>query len=130
MYETPIDLCACVGPINGEPYCPCEMKQNGLESIASKWSQEDKDDLQKALEEIFDPRNNNPQVTNRDRVQKMSTHEELKLEMIVEQQSKTIEILTELTVILEKRIDRIEKSLDIVSTAAKELKNYILTSRK
>jgi hypothetical protein len=106
------------------------MKQNGLESIASKWSQEDKDDLQKALEEIFDPRNNNPQVTNRDRVQKMSTHEELKLEMIVEQQSKTIEILTELTVILEKRIDRIEKSLDIVSTAAKELKNYILTSRK
>jgi hypothetical protein len=106
------------------------MRQNGLESIANKWSQEDKDDLQKALEEIFDPKNNNPQVTNRDRVPKMSVHEELKLEMIVEQQSKTIETLTALIVNLEKRIDQIENSLDVVSTAAKELKNYILTSRK
>jgi uncharacterized coiled-coil protein SlyX len=130
MYETPIDICACVGPLMGEPYCPCEMRQNGLESIANKWSQEDKDDLQKALEEIFDPKINNPQVTNRDRVPKMSVHEELKLEMIVEQQSKTIETLTALIVNLEKRIDQIENSLDVVSTAAKELKNYILTSRK
>jgi len=27
-----IDLCACIGPGYGEPYCPCEMTRRGLPS--------------------------------------------------------------------------------------------------
>jgi hypothetical protein len=69
MCEIPEDLniCACVGPQNGEPYCPCTMRREGLET-GFKWIQEDIDQLQKALEYIFDPINKNPQVTNRDRI--------------------------------------------------------------
>lgn len=63
---TDLNICACIGPLNGEPYCPCKMKREGLET-SFKWSQEEKDKMQKALEEIFDPKNKNPQVTNRDR---------------------------------------------------------------
>lgn len=25
-----INLCGCVGPMYGEPYCPCRMKSMGL----------------------------------------------------------------------------------------------------
>lgn len=25
-----ISLCACIGPMYGEPYCPCEMSRRGL----------------------------------------------------------------------------------------------------
>jgi predicted amino acid racemase len=28
-----ISLCACIGPMYGEPYCACRMKQEGLEHI-------------------------------------------------------------------------------------------------
>jgi hypothetical protein len=27
-----INLCACIGPVYGEPFCPCEMKDRGLPS--------------------------------------------------------------------------------------------------
>jgi len=27
-----ISLCACLGPMYGEPYCPCRMKREGLPS--------------------------------------------------------------------------------------------------
>lgn len=26
-----MNLCACMGPQRGDPYCPCEMKRRGLE---------------------------------------------------------------------------------------------------
>lgn len=28
-----IRVCACIGAMYGEPYCPCEMKNRGLESV-------------------------------------------------------------------------------------------------
>lgn len=62
-----LNICACMGPQNGEPYCPCKMRREGLETTGGKWTQEDIDQMQKALEEIFDPKNKNPYVTNRDR---------------------------------------------------------------
>lgn len=27
-----MSVCACMGAVYGEPYCPCEMKQRGLPS--------------------------------------------------------------------------------------------------
>ena len=27
-----ISMCGCLGPMYGEPYCPCQMKQKGLEA--------------------------------------------------------------------------------------------------
>lgn len=27
-----MNLCACLGPVDGDPYCPCEMKHRGLTS--------------------------------------------------------------------------------------------------
>jgi hypothetical protein len=26
----PFNFCACIGPIYGEPCCPCEMKKRGI----------------------------------------------------------------------------------------------------
>ena len=67
-----LKLCACVGPQNGELYCPCAMRHKGLEfeSFRCEWTQDEKDAMQKVLEHIFDPSNKNPQVTNRDRTNK------------------------------------------------------------
>jgi len=28
-----ISLCACIGPMYGEPYCACKMKREGLEHV-------------------------------------------------------------------------------------------------
>lgn len=61
-----LNLCACMGPQNGEPYCPCRMVKEGLPT-SGKWSQDDIDQMRKALAEIFDRKNKNPQVTNSDR---------------------------------------------------------------
>ena len=30
-YGDEMNLCACMGPMYGEPYCYCQMKQRGLE---------------------------------------------------------------------------------------------------
>jgi len=27
-----VSACACMGPVYGEPFCPCEMKRQGLKS--------------------------------------------------------------------------------------------------
>lgn len=62
-----LSMCACLGPLNNEPYCPCEMSRLGLPSTANKWTKEESNELQKVLEQIFDPSNENSQVTNRDR---------------------------------------------------------------
>lgn len=60
MYEIPdqfTNICACLGPQNGEPYCPCRMRREGLET-SSQWAQEDIDALQKALAKIFNKKKN------------------------------------------------------------------------
>ena len=31
-----INMCGCMGPMYGEPYCPCQMKQKGLEAMMEK----------------------------------------------------------------------------------------------
>lgn len=28
-----ISLCGCMGPMYGEPYCPCQMSRNGLDKM-------------------------------------------------------------------------------------------------
>jgi len=48
--ETIFNPCACIGPINCNPYCPCIMKQNGLTSIPTLV---DVDKLNVALCKVF-----------------------------------------------------------------------------
>jgi len=31
-----MDMCACMGAMYGEPYCPCEMERRGLSEIMNK----------------------------------------------------------------------------------------------
>jgi len=51
--------CACMGPKHGDPYCYCEMLSKGLiPSENYKWTQEDKDKLDKILIKIFEGKNN------------------------------------------------------------------------
>lgn len=28
-----ISMCGCLGPMYGEPYCPCQMEQKGLQAM-------------------------------------------------------------------------------------------------
>ncbi|MBV8060498.1 MAG: hypothetical protein JO253_03090 [Alphaproteobacteria bacterium] len=30
IYEIPMDACGCLGPMYGEPHCPCIMRRLGL----------------------------------------------------------------------------------------------------
>lgn len=49
-----IDMCACMGPMHGDPYCICEMKQRGLSPSKSyDWTKEEIDKLEAALAEMF-----------------------------------------------------------------------------
>ena len=34
------NLCACMGPQQGEPYCPCEMERRGLPPSAARLAEE------------------------------------------------------------------------------------------
>lgn len=52
MFDKDLQLCACIGSLNGEPYCPCRMRKEGLET-SGQWTQEDKDVMKQALAEIF-----------------------------------------------------------------------------
>jgi hypothetical protein len=48
-----IDACACMGPIKGEPYCPCQMQQMGLRTVKDyEWSEEDKQKFEDALRSL------------------------------------------------------------------------------
>lgn len=40
-----INLCGCLGAMYGEPYCPCQMKEQGLQSFM------DNNPVRKAAEE-------------------------------------------------------------------------------
>jgi hypothetical protein len=33
LQDGSLSLCGCLGPMYGEPYCPCEMKRKGLEEV-------------------------------------------------------------------------------------------------
>lgn len=47
----PINLCACLGPIKGEPMCPCSMKAAGLRTDKDyEATPEEQEALRKALE--------------------------------------------------------------------------------
>ncbi len=53
-----MDACACMGPLHGDPFCYCEMKQRNLKPSKNyEWTQEQKDNLNKVLSEIFTKRN-------------------------------------------------------------------------
>ena len=46
--------CACMGPINGEPHCPCAMKQMGLRTDKDyDWPEEKKAEFAAALAEMY-----------------------------------------------------------------------------
>lgn len=40
-------ICACMGPMRGDPYCPCEMERRGLQATGP--SEEEKRAFQEAL---------------------------------------------------------------------------------
>jgi hypothetical protein len=47
------DACACMGPILGQPHCPCKMQKLGLsDGTEYKWSQDDKDRLENAVSKL------------------------------------------------------------------------------
>lgn len=64
-----INLCACMGPMYGEPYCYCSMKSRGLEKqmeenplriAANKVSKENLKGLEKFFEMNRNKDANNP----------------------------------------------------------------------
>jgi len=57
-----INLCACMGPRLGQPYCPCEMQRRGLSDGSEYvWSPEDKERLRVALQKLSDRINSEPE---------------------------------------------------------------------
>ena len=38
----PIKVCACMGAVHGEPYCPCEMERRGLPPSIERVKEETK----------------------------------------------------------------------------------------
>lgn len=46
------NLCACMGAIKGDPYCPCEMKQRGLDVSHHKLSDQEMKEFNEALQKI------------------------------------------------------------------------------
>ena len=59
-------LCACMGPVRGEPHCPCVMIQMGLKTENDyKMSFEEESALLTAMETIF-KRNSNERTTRQD----------------------------------------------------------------
>lgn len=45
-------ICACMGLVGKDPYCPCEMRRRGLKSD-SEWTPEDIARLEAALSDAF-----------------------------------------------------------------------------
>jgi hypothetical protein len=59
----PISLCACMGPIKGEPMCPCRMKAAGLRTSEDyEWTPEEKEAFRKALEPFCQQNRENNEV--------------------------------------------------------------------
>jgi len=47
-----ISLCACLGPMYGEPYCPCEMSRRGLPPSPQREAAQQ--DAQEKLAKLFE----------------------------------------------------------------------------
>ena len=47
-----LKLCACMGLIGNDPYCPCEMERRGLKSDA-EWTPEKIEEFKHCLGEMF-----------------------------------------------------------------------------
>ena len=47
-----ISLCACMGPLGGEPYCPCEMERRGLPPAPERVAAEE--DAQRRLSTLVE----------------------------------------------------------------------------
>ncbi len=45
------NVCACMGPLRGDPYCYCEMQKRGLEP--TKMSIVEREKLNSALANVF-----------------------------------------------------------------------------
>ena len=43
-----IKICACIGPIGSDEYCPCKMKEKGL-PCSNAWTDEKKKELDDVL---------------------------------------------------------------------------------
>jgi hypothetical protein len=46
-------FCACMGPVYGEPFCPCEMRRRGLSSSPEHIKANE--EANKQLQELFGP---------------------------------------------------------------------------
>lgn len=55
------NFCACMGPLHGDPYCPCEMRARGLpfDDSRLKWSEDDKKRLHDFLKMMADSEKEN-----------------------------------------------------------------------
>lgn len=54
-----LKLCACMGPMHGDPYCYCEMENRGLKvSEKYKMTPEQEKKLDDALADIFEWKKN------------------------------------------------------------------------
>lgn len=54
VYERRLSACACTGPVNNEPFCPCAMKSAGLKTDADYGWDEDTDErFRTAMAEMF-----------------------------------------------------------------------------
>ncbi len=53
----PINFCACIGPVYGEPHCYCEMQRRGL-PLNKEARDEDKRKLNEAMEKFFQENKN------------------------------------------------------------------------
>ncbi len=51
LQEGKISMCACMGPMYGEPYCPCEMKRKNIPF--SKAREEDEKRAKKEWAELI-----------------------------------------------------------------------------
>jgi len=58
-----LGLCACMGPIAGDPYCPCEMRRKGLEPT-NLWTPEKVAELHKALSCFIEREEDNNAATS------------------------------------------------------------------
>lgn len=41
--DTNVRTCGCIGPQNGEPYCPCMMRANRVYQKDGRWVEPEKD---------------------------------------------------------------------------------------
>jgi hypothetical protein len=45
-------LCSCMGPVGADPYCPCEMRRQGL-TPTEIWTPEKVAELKEVMQRVF-----------------------------------------------------------------------------